>query len=249
MQDSLKKLELDLELGEEGCAQLALLIANTDTLDKLDIGDKKRFSTGVASIMEGLLQNSTIQHLRIDGSHFSEENCMSLASLLQHPKCQFKQLDVHGCNISGEGAVHLAAALTKNHTLTYLELSDNPIGDIGAAAFGDMVRNNTALTRLHLNRCGITSGGCVQLAAGLTENGTLGSLRMSRNHVGVEGAKALSKVIEENKTLRNLSLYNDDSLGEGVDSLLASLQKNKTVQWLYLPKQSKRLADSRVRWL
>ena len=241
----LKKLKLDLELGEEACAQLALLIANTDTLEKLDIGDKK---LGVASIMEGLLQNSTIQHLSIDGSHFSEENCMSLASLLQQPKCQFKQLDISQCNISGEGAVQLAAALTNNHTLTYLELSDNPIGDIGAAAFGGMVRNNTALTTLHLNRCGITSEGCVQLAAGLTENGTLGSLRMSRNHVGMEGAKALSKVIEKNKTLRWLSLWDDDSLGEGVDSLLGSVLNNTTLQELYLPKQYQHPADPRVHW-
>ena len=189
----LKKLELELELGEEGCAQLGLLLANTDTLEELKIRKE--------------------------------------------------------CNISGEGAVHLAAALTNNHLLTDLDISNNPIGDIGAAAFGGMVHNNTALRNLYLNRCGITSEGCVQLAAGLTENGTLGALRMSLNHVGVEGAKALSKVIEENKTLRWLRLWGDDSLGEGVDLLLASLQKNSTLQWLYLPKQNERPADPRVMWL
>ena len=244
----LKKLKLELELGEEGCAQLGLLLANTETLEELDIRDKKLFSTSVASIMEGLLQNSTIQHLRIDRSHFSEENCMSLASLLQQPKCQLKELDIQECNISGEGAVHLAAALTNNHSLTDLELSDNPIGDIGAAAFGDMVRNNTALTTLDLSRCGITSEGCVKLAAGLTENTTLEWLWMHGNHVGVEGAKALSKVIEENKTLNSLWVHSDGSLGEGVDSLLASLRNNTTLRNLFLSKQYQRPTDPRVRW-
>ena len=96
----LKELELDLKLGEEGCAQLGLLLANTDTLEELEIRKE--------------------------------------------------------CNISGEGAVHLAAALTNNHSLIWLDISDNPIGDIGAAAFGGMVHNNTALRNLYLNRCGIT---------------------------------------------------------------------------------------------
>ena len=75
--------------------------------------------------------------------------------------------------------MHLAAALTNNHSLAELDISYNILGDIGASAFGDMVRNNTALTTLQLNRCGITSEGCVQLAAGLTENTALQTLEMS----------------------------------------------------------------------
>ena len=235
-------------VGEEDCAQLALLIANTDTLEILDIEENSLSSNSVASIMEGLLQNSTIEHLKMDEFHFSEENWMSLASLLQQAECQFRMLHIRKCNISGEGAVHLAAALTNNHSLAELDISRNPIGDIGATAFGDMVRNNTALTTLYLSWCGITSEGCVQLAAGLTENTTLQTLWMPTNHVGVQGAKALSKVIEENKTLSKLYLWTDDSLGEGVDSLLSSLQNNTTLQTLVLPWQYKRPADPRVEW-
>ena len=231
----LKELKLsNTGVGEEDCAQLALLIANTDSLEVLDIGGNSLSSNSVASIMEGLLQNSTIrlQRLYMGGSHFSEENWMSLASLLQQAECQFRELDIRECNISGEGAVHLAAVLTNNHSLAELYISRNPIGDIGATAFGDTVRNNTALSTLELDMCEITSEGCVQLAVGLTENTKLQVLLMRDNHVGVEGAKALSKAREENKTLRHLSLRGDDSLGEGVDSLLASLQNNTTLQML-----------------
>ena len=244
----LKKLNFGATgVGEEDCAQLALLIANTDTLERLDIARNSLSSNSVASIMEGLLQNCTIQHLSMYGSHFSEENCMSLGSLLQQAECQLVELDISECNISGEGAEHLAAALTNNHSLAVLmNISYNPIGDIGATAFGDMVRNNTVLTRLHLNGCGITSEGCVQLAAGLTENTTLQTFWMS---VGVEGAKALSKAIEENKTLSWLRLDDDDSLGEGVDSLLATLSNNTTLQRFYLPQPYQRPADPRVVWI
>ena len=145
----LKKLNFSRTgVGEEDCAQLALLI---ETLEVLDIGWNSLSSNSVASIMEGLLQNSTIQLQILDmgRSHFSEENWMSLASLLQQEECQFRKLVIRECNISGEGAVHLAAALANNHSLAELSISHNPIGDIGATAFGDMVRNNTALTTLN----------------------------------------------------------------------------------------------------
>ena len=100
------------------------------------IGDNSLSSNSVASIMKGLLNSSTIQQLDMGGSTFSEENCISLASHLQQVECQLGKLDIQECNISGEGAVHLAAALTNNHSLTWLIISDNPIliGDIGAAA-------------------------------------------------------------------------------------------------------------------
>ena len=159
---------------------------------------------------------------------------MTLASLLQQTKCHLRELDISWCNISSEGAVHLAAALANvNHTLTELIISGNPIGDIGAAAFGDMLRSNSALSKLNMDTCGITSEGCVRLAGGLTENTTLQELWMSCDQIGMEGAKALSKVIEENKTLQRLLLHGDDSLGEGmVDSLLASnASVQQTPEW------------------
>lgn len=118
---------------------------------------------------------------------------MSLASLLQQVRCQLRELYIPECNISGEGAAHLAVALTNNHSLSCLDISYNPMGDTGAAAFGEMVRNNTTLQKLRMNRCEVSPYGCVQLAAGLTENTTLQTLQMGGNHVGVEGAKALRK--------------------------------------------------------
>ena len=245
----LKKLNFaGTGVGEQDCAQLALLIASTDTLRRLEIGNNSLSSNSLASIMEGLSQNSTIQHLNMGSSHLSEESCISLASLLQQAECQLRELYIERCSISGEGAVHLAAALANNHSLTELFIADNPIGDIGAAAFGDMVRSNTALTTLYMDWCGINSEGCVQLAAGLAENTALQTLRMRDNRIGAEGAKAMGKGIEKNKALRELWMQDDDTLGEGVGSLLAGIQKNTTLEWIHLPELYQRPADPRVRW-
>ena len=228
----LEKLDLHhTGVGEEDCALIALL---TRTLLDMNIYGNSLSSNSIATIMEGLLQHNIIQTLDMSGSHLSEENCVSLVTLLQQSECQSRTLRIMRCGIGSEGAVHLGTGLTNNHSLTELSISGNPIGDIGAAAFGDMIRSNTVLTTLHMNKCGITSEGCVQLAAGLIENTTIQTLWLADNHVGVEGARAISEVIEKNKTLRMLGLQGDKSLEEGVDSIIHSLQNNTTLQHVYL---------------
>ena len=243
----LKKLDLVATgVGVEDGDELAPLLANTAHLEWLGIpGD----TLSSELLRTALLHNNTIQHLDMSMSPLSEENCKLLASLLQQAECTWRELNIRQCEISGEGAVHLGAALTNNHSLTELNISCNPIGAIGAAAFGGVLRNNTALTTLNMSFCGIGCEGCVKLAAGLTENTTLQTLTIWGNGVGVEGAKALSQVIEKNKTLRRLDLRCDSSLGEGVDLLLASLHGNTTLQQLILYKGYKRPADPRVKWL
>ena len=228
----LEKLDLhNTGVGEEDCALIALLAR---TLLDLDISVNSLSSNSIATIMEGLLQHNIIQTLDMSNTHLSEENCVSLGILLQQSECQLRKLSIMRCGIVCEGAVHLWTGLTNNHSLTELYMPYNPIGDIGAAALGDMIRNNTVLTRLHMEKCGITSEGCVQLAAGLIENTTIHTLWLDGNHVGVEGARAISEMIEENKTLQVLELRGDESLEEGVDSIIHSLQNNTTLQRVYL---------------
>ena len=230
-------------VGEEDCAQLALLI----DLEVLVISFNSLSSNSVASIIEGL-QNSTIQEFHMRGSHLSEENCVSLSSLLQQSVCQLSVLNINGCSIRGEGAVHLGTGLTNNHSLTTLDMTYNPIGDIGAAALGDMIKDNTVLETLHIDNCEIKSQGFVQLAAGLISNTSLKTLWLDGNQCGMEGAKAISNMLKENKTLQRLDLDRDDSLKEGVSVIMVGLQHSTTLIVLRLPKQYQCPADPRVVW-
>ena len=178
----------------------------------------------------------------------SSNSVASLSSLLQQSVCQLRELNISGCGICGEGAVHLGTGLTNNHSLTTLWMGNNPIGDIGAAALGDIIRDNTVLERLSMYNCEITSQGFVQLAAGLISNTSFKTLWLSMNHCGMEGAKAIGNMLQENKTLQELWLDDDDSLEEGVAVIMAGLQHNTTLSILVLPKQYQCPADPRVKW-
>ena len=244
---SLKKLDLAITcIGEEDCAQLAQL---TD-LEYLDIGGNKLSSISIASIIDGQLQNSTIRKLHMSDSNLSEENCMSLSSLLEQPACQLSELNISLCGISGEGAVHLGIALTQNVSLKKLDIMENPIGDLGAAALGHIIMFNSSLETLYLTSCGIASRGFVQLAAGLISNASLKTLWLGSNECGMEGAKAIGDMMKENKTLQLLALQRDTRMEEEeFDVILDGLQMNETLQELWLTEEYKFSADRRVKWM
>ena len=214
----------------------AEVVPNLSKLKVLTLGCNPIGKGGAVDVLKCLYHHKIpLERLDLDNTGVGEEDCALIALLTR----TLLYLDISRNSLSsnsiatilegrGEGAVHLGTGLIKS--LTTLDISGNPIGDIGAAALGDMIRSNTVLTSLSMGQCGITSEGCVQLAAGLMENITIQTLWLNGNHVGVEGARAISEVIEKNKTLQWLYLYGDKSLEEGVDSIIHSLQNNTTLQ-------------------
>ena len=239
----LKTLYLqDTGVGEEDIVPPTQPIVNNN-LEKLRIsGDL------LPSIMKCPLSNTTLKTLDMSYSPLSDEAAMCLRSLLQQSVLKFKELSICDCEVTSEGLVQLARGLIDNQQLVVLHMADNNIGETGAAAVGDMLRNNTSLQELNIRCCDITSQGAVEIAAGLTENSTLHVLHMSCNEIGLAGAEAMGRMLVQNNTLQRLSLTWDETLGEGVDALLSSLHKNTTLCDLSLPIQYQRPSDPRVGW-
>ena len=211
----LKKLYLqETSLGEEDIQALCEVLADNHIIELLAIDGP------IISIMRLHAQTIRVKTLYVR-SPMSVDSCTSLASLLKHRMCQLKELYIYECSINSDGAVQLAAALSENKSVVEVNIFGNKdIGDVGAGAFGDMLRRNTVLQELDLSDCGITSQGCDRLAGGVRANSTLQVLDLSNNR------------IEE----------------KGVDLMLISLKFNKILKKLVLSKAYKRPADPRVEW-
>ena len=210
----LKELKLEwTSLGEEDIQALCEVLA--DNHIELLVIDGPTIS----------IMRHHIQAIRFKSLHvyppMSVDSCTSLASLLKQYTCQLKELDISICRINIDGVVQLAAALSENKSVVEVDMwGDEDIGDVGAGAFGDLLRKNTVLRELNLSYCGITSQGCDRLAGGIRVNSTLQVLDLSYNRI-------------EDK---------------GVDLMLSSLQSNITLKRLILPRIYERPADPRVKW-
>ena len=239
-------------IGLPDCEALCELLKASDSLRNLHVDCNSLSSESVASIIAGLSHNSCLEDLDISNSHFSMANVHSLAFQVLNDKSKHTlTLRLEDCHISSEGAITLGAALCKNTTLKYLNLSKNPIGKYlkGVTAVAKMFVENETLKELRLHDCQISGQGACELAAALSKNTTLEILNLDCNLIGAEGTFSISDMLQYNTSLIELHLC-DDSVGEeGVHQLINKLKHNQTLRKLRLPEKYKSVpSDHRITW-
>ena len=252
-QKSLKRLHLqNTNIGKEDCEQIAQLLSSSQFLEELNISDNSLSSDSVHFLFNGLHKSGSMNTLCMYGSnhrsnYISLEAIKSFSAFLQDKKCKLETMDLSKCGIS-DTALELANGLSRNCSVKILYLSYNPIGDKGAAAFGQVLTENKTITILGLARCNITATGGEALASSLMINSTLEELNLSGNSLG--GATAsIGQVLEHNQTLKRLNIANDSSQSQSdVNTLIDSLKKNQTLKTLMLPVKFRVNTDTRVRW-
>mmetsp|Transcript_4380 Transcript_4380/g.5815 ORF Transcript_4380/g.5815 Transcript_4380/m.5815 type:complete len:879 (-) Transcript_4380:1011-3647(-) len=138
-------------------------------------------------------------------------------------------------NFIGDSGVQvLAPALKKNPVLSVLGLKNNKIGKVGAKALATVLEVNFALNCLDLDDNSVGDTGAQALAYSLNENKTLTELYLKGNNIGNSGAIAFASAIIENESLIYLDLDSNVIKEAGAKSLLHALQENRTLTDLYI---------------
>lgn len=144
-------------------------------------------------------------------------------------------LDLTGNEITREGAIYLAKALSDNSTLTELILYNNRLGDKGVRLLAfELSINNHTLKKLNLGFNDLTDDGAQHLAQMLKTNRTLTHIWLQENHIGDQGTQSLAAVLaRQNWTLQCLALFSNKSLGDtSVTALIEMLRLNQSLQEL-----------------
>jgi Ran GTPase-activating protein (RanGAP) involved in mRNA processing and transport len=115
--------------------------------------------------------------------------------------------DLDNDDIDDVGATALARALQVNKSLTVVSLNGNKIGDKGAAELAKVLRVKTPLQELYLHGNKIGDVGATTLAKALQFNNCLAVIDLQDNNIGDEGTMRLLETLENhNGTLVELSL-------------------------------------------
>ena len=159
--------------GVEDCQALGEVLSASQNLQYLDIGAGRGLPPeAVELIITGLQHNTALEELLVWDSHFSVQNCISLASVIRN-HCHLSALWLYRCSIDADGASELASALARNSTLRELWLLGNPIGIRGATAMAEMLPHNQSLEHLTLNHESIGPEGTEKVIESLSHNVTL----------------------------------------------------------------------------
>ena len=171
----------------------------------------------------------SLQSLEIGYNNIKDNGIRRILNILPS---RLVRLIVTGCFFTSDGAVSIAEMLKINHTLRYLQIAANPIGDDGISAISDSLHVNTTLIQLVARSCKFQSKGAESVAKMLQINKTLKYLDISNNQVGDDGMAVITYSIQINTTLLEFSAFYCELHSKGLESINKMLMINKTLRKL-----------------
>ncbi|RKP17941.1 RNI-like protein [Rozella allomycis CSF55] len=189
------------------CKYIANSLKNCFKLNELSVRQSLIEDAHLRMIVSGLLENNTIK--RIDFSHnkIANEGIRALAHYLSKNNCQVSYLNLSNNLIGPLGAKYLAESLIKNERLEHLNIGMNGIRNEGFNEVMDSLNENSNLRELIVTGNGLDSEGCMDATSRfLRTNCALVKLDISANNFDSEFGKAIIESLKRNKTLRKIDL-------------------------------------------
>ena len=123
-----------------------------------------------------------------------------------------------------------------NHTLQFLDISCNPIGDEGIAAIA-RIADNAKISKFYVFHCNITVTGAKSLAAGLKNNHSIKLLNIfndklinivkNHNNITVDGAIAILEAAVANGVCQEVMIDDKYKNNDKVKELISILEERK----------------------
>jgi hypothetical protein len=182
-------------------------------------------------LVRGLLENSSLTSLDLYLNFLNADGASMLLSALSHvPNLNSLSLEDNGINNTEK----LSLQLSKNTTLTHLNLGANKLGHLGATLLCQALETNTSLTSLDLHQCliGVEKGFPISFTPmfeSLTKNHTLKHLNLMDNPFNEGLVQPLASFLQHTTSLTSLILRNCNISAKGVLTLLKALKTNTSI--------------------
>lgn len=158
-------------LGDLGAQIMAHLLLKTMSLTTVDLSANDISSKGIGLILKAMLFNRSVRSLDLSSKTSSSRNRFSrftagpLEDLLEK-NSSLQRLSLSACTLGVPGAQGLGRGLVANHSLLYLDISQNDLGDRGAFCMAAVLKE-CHLEELNLSDNRIGDEGFISLACSL----------------------------------------------------------------------------------
>ena len=138
---------------------------------------------GIKQVSDSLCNNETLEELvLLDVTGITDEDMTHLSTILA-TNTTLKELHLYNCNITDNGVRYICEGLTKNQTLTRLDIGGNhQITSVSTSTIADLIQTTTSLTRLDLDNTSLNNDDIKTICTSLTKNITIRKLHLSREH-------------------------------------------------------------------
>ena len=138
---------------------------------------------GIKQVSDSLFNNKILEELVLsDVTGITDEDITHLSTMLSS-NTTLKVLSLYNCNITDNGVRYICEGLTKNQTLTTLNIGGNrQITSVSTSTIADLIQTTTSLTKLDLDNTSLNNDDIKTICTSLNKNTTIRELYLSRQH-------------------------------------------------------------------
>ena len=179
----MKRLEIYNTSLDSKCVSILSEILKTNKTIKRLVLVSSSLTGGIKQVSDSLFNNKTLEQLWLSNvTDITDEDIIHLSTMLSS-NTTLKELYLINCNITDNGVRYICEGLTKNQTLTLLNISRNPqITSVSTSTIADLIQTTTSLTTLYLYNTSLNNDDIKTIWTSLNKNTTIRKLWLSRQH-------------------------------------------------------------------
>ena len=172
----------DTSLDSKCVSILSEILKTNKTIKRLVL-DASSLTGGIKQVSDSLCNNETLEKLLLyDVTGITDEDMTHLSTMLA-TNTTLKELHLSNCNITDNGVRYICEGLTKNQTLTKLDIGRNrQITSVSTSTIADLIQTTTSLTRLRLDYTSLNNDDIKTICTSLIKNTTIRKLYLSRQY-------------------------------------------------------------------
>ncbi|XP_075815285.1 NACHT, LRR and PYD domains-containing protein 12 [Microtus pennsylvanicus] len=139
-----------------------------------------------------LIANRNLIRLDLSGNSIGVPGLQLLCKGLRHPRCRLQMIQLRKCLLEAAAGGEIASVLSSNSHLVELDLTGNPLQDLGLKLLCQGLSHPVCRLRtLWLKICHLGQAACEDLASSLSMNQSLTELDLGLNDLGDPGVLLL----------------------------------------------------------
>ena len=170
---------LDTSLDSKCVSILSEILKTNKTIKTLWLHTSS-LTGGIKQVSDSLFNNKTLEQLLLSNvTDITDEDITHLSTMLSS-NTTLKVLYLPNCNITDNGVRFICKGLTKNQTLTTLNIGRNPqITSVSTSTIADLIQTTT-LTELYLYDTSLNNDDIKTICTSLNKNTTIRELQLSK---------------------------------------------------------------------
>ena len=138
---------------------------------------------GIKQVSDSLFHNETLEQLVLsDITDITDEDMTHLSTMLA-TNTTLKGLQLSNCNLTNNGVQYISEGLTKNQTLTTLDIRRNhQITSVSTSTIADLIQTTTSLRKLNLYDTSLNNDDIKTMCTSINKSTTIRKLYLSSQH-------------------------------------------------------------------